>query len=256
MSTISSVGNPASAWSDLTSSRAASRKDGMFANAGTSGDGTVDAADLQSMLDRSSGQPGSSIANADDMMPRGGPDTNGAMSLLPAPSSTVDFAQQRAGADALFSQIDTDGDGAISNAEFDAALTMQPTDESDPSGSGIDASMASTDADDTPTATDLAAGQFDDLVGSLASALDNSSTGSLTATQADAFKSQFDAAITSMTSADSSSGSSSATDADTSSPWSQQQLGTDLSAMADLVMKQYGQASANQTQMPAFSVSV
>ena len=249
MSTIATVGRAGSAWSDLTASRASARKDKPYDQADVQGDGTVDTSELHGMLDQIASKTGIPAGNAADLMSalqtEGsgslGQDTPsaGMQSLMPAPASTVDFAQQRSsddGADAVFASMDTDGDGTISKAEFDNAV------------SGTDALDGSDD--DTVDSTEVAAGQFNDLVSSLGAALDNSSTGSLSAGQADAYKRQFDAAIASMSSA--SSGSDSSSNSTTAAA---QDRSFDMSALADLAMRRYTQNAASESQAAGLSVA-
>lgn len=107
MSTIAMVGSASSAWSDLSSSRASAMKEKLFAKVDSDGNGGVDGSELQAMLDKMSERTGQSLGSADELL--GKMDSNGdgsldadeldsgMKSLMPPPSSTMQFAGQRAG---------------------------------------------------------------------------------------------------------------------------------------------------------------
>ena len=136
MSSIATVGNSASAWTDLTASRATARKDKLFARADANGDGKVDTSELQTVLDKIASKTGTTAASASDLMASLDTDGSGSLSqdefssgmksLLPAPASTVDFAQQRGGsddgADSLFASLDSDGSGSLNATELNKLL--------------------------------------------------------------------------------------------------------------------------------------
>jgi Ca2+-binding EF-hand superfamily protein len=133
MSTINSVGAAGSAWSDMMASRAGAMKDRMFAKVDGNGDGAVDKTELQTMLDKIAKKTGGTAADAGDMLGKMDSDGNGTLSkdeleagmksLMPPPSSTLDFAQQRGGAGLdLFSKLDADGSGGLGVSELSPLL--------------------------------------------------------------------------------------------------------------------------------------
>ena len=116
MSTIGGISGASSAWSGKHAERSAQMKDKMFAKVDADGSGGVDKTELQGMLDHIAEKSGTSLGTADDLFTK--LDTNGdgsigkdeladgMKSLMPPPSSTVGFAQQRGG--------DGDGDDGMS----------------------------------------------------------------------------------------------------------------------------------------------
>ena len=137
MSTISAVGGASSAWSDYSSSRVGAMKEKMFAKVDKDGSGGVDKTELQGMLDDIAKKSGTSAGSADQLLGKMDSDGNGSLSqseleagmksLMPAPSSTVDFAQQRTGGDTsatdkLFSKLDTDGSGGLNASELNTLI--------------------------------------------------------------------------------------------------------------------------------------
>ncbi len=156
MSSISGVGSASSAWPEASTARAqgGSRKERMFAKADTNGDGSVDSAELQSMLDKMAQKSGTTAPSADTLMQSMDTDGSGGLSadeldagmksLRAEASSTVDFAQQRAGDGAspsdstsstsatssldqmlsdLFTAADSDGNGVLGKSELDTLKT-------------------------------------------------------------------------------------------------------------------------------------
>lgn len=134
MSTISGLGGVNRAWD--TSQNAATRKAEhearMFAKVDSDGSGSVDATELASMLEHT-GQSGDSA----ELLKKMDSNSDGSLSsdelsqgmrdLMPPPSSTVEFAQQRGAAndDDAFAALDADGDGQLSRAEFEAGQSGQ-----------------------------------------------------------------------------------------------------------------------------------
>lgn len=108
MTTISGLGSAGSAWSGVAGARSTQMRDKMFARVDSDGSGNVDKTELQSMLDHISQKSGISLGNADDLFSSMDTDGNGSLtedeldqgmkSLMPPPSSTMDFAQQRTAA--------------------------------------------------------------------------------------------------------------------------------------------------------------
>lgn len=107
MSTIATVGGTSGAWSDLQASRASAMKEKMFARVDSDGSGAVDGSELQAMFDKFSERSGQSLGSADELLTKMDSNGDGSLdadeldsgmkSLMPPPSSTMEFAGQRAG---------------------------------------------------------------------------------------------------------------------------------------------------------------
>lgn len=129
MSSIRNVSGSSNAWANQRSAM----QTRMFAKIDTDSNGSVNASELQTMLDEVSEHTGVSFqktaqelltamdGNGDGTL---GSDelAQGMQSILPPPPSTMDFAQARNGAqegnDDLFAKVDTDGDGSVSKTEM------------------------------------------------------------------------------------------------------------------------------------------
>jgi len=181
MTTISGTANTHGGWSrthsaGTSSSGGTSRADRMFSKVDADGSGSVDKSELQGMLDKIAEKTGSSLGSADDLMSKMDSDGNGSLSkdelaagmksLMPAPSSTVDFAQQNNGGmppppppldkdtsnslQKLFAAADTDGDKTISPSEADALKQkMDAVIQSLQDGSATSSSSSSSTSGDT-----------------------------------------------------------------------------------------------------------
>lgn len=163
MSTINAVGGASSAWADYGSSRASAMKEKMFARVDKDGSGGVDKTELQGMLDHIAEKSGTSLGGSDELFGKMDSDGNGSLSqdeldtgmksLMPPPSSTLDFAQQRSGgstsaAGELFSKLDADGSGGLNADELNtlidkiAARTSSSADGSAPGSGSAEADAA------------------------------------------------------------------------------------------------------------------
>ncbi|MFT7773125.1 XopAW family type III secretion system calcium-binding effector [Roseateles sp.] len=139
MSTISGLGGANRSWDSAQQTRKAEHDARMFAKVDSDGSGGVDATELAQML-----KQGNATGDADSaaLLKQMDSDGDGSLSsdelsqgmrdLMPPPASTLDFAQARAGSgdeedgDAdSFAALDTDGDGQLSRAEFEAARPQQ-----------------------------------------------------------------------------------------------------------------------------------
>lgn len=127
MSSISNVSS--NAWA----SQRSAMQTRMFAKVDTDSSGSVNASELQTMLDDVSQHTGVSFQKtAQELLTAMDKNSDGALSsdelaqgmqsIMPPPPSTMDFAQARNGAqdgsDDLFSKVDTDGDGSVSKSEM------------------------------------------------------------------------------------------------------------------------------------------
>lgn len=284
MSTISGTGSASAAWSDVAASRKSQMADRMFSRVDTDGSGGVDKTELQGMLDHIAQKSGASAGSADDLF--GKMDSNGdgtldkdelatgMKSLMPKPSSTMDFAQQRtegsaseSGGNDMFQKLDTNGDGSLSQDEFNAGQHAKAqggahgcaspsnggsADQSAASSSDSSTDPLDTNGDGVVSAQERMVGELKDLM----KLADSDSNGELSATEASSFSDQlskaFDGVIQSMQGASSSSSNGQAA---TSSGGGS---GFSLAAFADKVMKSYAQSTsllAQQSLSPSLSVS-
>ena len=228
MSTISGASSASSAWSGMSSARANSRADRMFSKVDTDGSGSVDKTELQDMLDNIAQKTGTSLGSADDLMSKMDTDGDGSLSkdelasgmksLMPAPSSTVEFAHHGGGGGCHMPPPDSDSSGSTSTTA---------TDPLDTNGDGV------------VSADELAAGQLKNAANDLFAAIDTNGDKSISKSEAETFKQNVDGAIQGMESAGSSSASGSQTSSSGDSSSNQA-----LSSFIDLVLKQYSQTAA------------
>jgi hypothetical protein len=149
-------------------------------------------------------------------------------SLMPAPASTVDFAQQSQGMPPP--PPPSDGAGSCSSSS-------SATDPLDTNGDG------------TVSAEERAAGALNDAIATLFAAADTNGDKTISQSEADTLKEKMDTVVQGLQDSSSASTSSSST-SDTS--------GFSLSAFVDLVLKQYAQgaaASAGADATSSLSVS-
>lgn len=148
MSTISSIGGSGNAWAANAPPRPpqpGQMAQKVFSALDADGSGAISGSELEDVMGSdASGLLGELDSDGDGNVSQSEL-TSGVQSLMPPPASTMDFVQQRAssgsdgsdssGDDAeLFSQLDTDGNGSLSQGEFEAALS---------SGGGTDRAGAS-----------------------------------------------------------------------------------------------------------------
>lgn len=161
MSSIGSISSGSSAWASASAVRNMRPPSGppdpaeMFAKVDTDGSGGVDQAELQSLLDKVSKQgstaDSTAATSAADTFNQFDIDGDGSLSqdelgegmksLMPAPSSTVEFAQARGGeacgppppasdASTSYDPLDTNQDGVVSAQEQAAGEATQAALES------------------------------------------------------------------------------------------------------------------------------
>lgn len=240
MSTISGISSGTSAaWADVSAARAA-KKESLFAKLDTNGSGTVDSTELQGLLDKVAAKTGTTAPKAADVLAKLDTDGNGTLdkselkagikSLLPAPNSTHEFAAQHvpAGSDPIskaptFEQLDSDGDGTISKAEFSAGTAQASTDIAKPSdangavapsgpppggggggGSGPAATSSSsgttydpldTNKDGVVSAQEQAAGGLKNVLADLLKAIDTNGDKKISPSEVDTFQKNVAAAL-------------------------------------------------------------
>ena len=199
MSTISGISSASSAWSEMSSSaRSTSRADRMFAKVDADGSGSVDKTELQGMLDKMAEKSdGNTLGSADDLMTKMDSDGDGSLSqdeldegmksLMPKPSSTVDFAQRS-------------GSRPPPPPPGDSDTTGSSTSSTDP---------LDTNGDGTVSAEERAAGAVKDMVKDLFAAMDSDGDESVSKSEFAAFKEKLDAMFGSVSSTTSASASSS-----------------------------------------------
>ncbi len=228
MTTISGTGSANRAWSQTSSARASARADKMFAKVDADGSGSVDKTELQGMLDHIAEKTGQPAGSADDLMTQMDADGNGSLSknelaagmksLMPPPSSTLDFAQQNGGMPPA-----PEGSGA-------AGGTSGATDPLDTNGDGI------------VSAEERAAGALNDALKSLFAAADTNGDKTIDPSEADKLKATMDTVVQGLQdgSGTAASGSQAGSPGDAAS-------GFNLTAFVDLVLKQYAQGAAAST---------
>lgn len=188
MTTISGLGGANRAWdtSQSGASRRAEHEARMFAKVDSDGSGGVDATELAAMLAKS--PQGDQSADSAELLKKMDGNGDGSLSsdelsqgmrdLMPPPSSTMDFAQSRGAANDdgdsdAFAQLDADGDGQLSRAEFEAGKPQRPAGGMPPpaavsSASGSSTtSSTSTDYDPLDANQDGTVSQIERLAGEL-----------------------------------------------------------------------------------------
>jgi hypothetical protein len=177
MSTISGLGGADRSWQSMQS-RKAEHEARMFAKVDSDGSGGVDATELASMLEHT-GQSGDSAELLKKMDGNGDGSlsqdelSQGMRDLMPPPSSTLEFAQQRSAANDevdVFTELDTDGDGSLTRAEFEAGRPAPPPGGMPPPGAAGGASSTaatSTDYDPLDVNQDGTVSQIERLAGQL-----------------------------------------------------------------------------------------
>lgn len=140
MSSISGVSGSSNPWAALNAQRN-NHQARVFAKVDSDGSGSVDQSELDTMLSTLSEKTGTTFDDTAKVLTQMDADGDGNLSsdeldagmqrIMPAPPSTLNFAQARSasadiGSDEHFAQLDTDGDGSISLAEFQTARPPEP----------------------------------------------------------------------------------------------------------------------------------
>lgn len=243
---ISSAIGGASAWSARTAGPpdGAQRAKERFAKADTDGSGGVDASELQTVLDKLSQKTGTDLGKAEDRLAAMDSDGDGSLSsselesgiksLLPQPSSTVEFAQRMGG-----------GHGGPGGAQG-----MPPPPPKDAQSSDSTSSSASTDPLDTNgdgvvSAQERMAGELSQVLQQAVKAGDSDGDGSLSSSEVDGLAQKLSATLDQMLGKTQASSSSSGSSSDAS-----QQGG---SSASDAAIKQLAQLMLRQYAPPAMS---
>lgn len=149
---MSSISGISSAWSNMSAMHGHRPPGGMdpakmFAKVDADSSGSVDKTELQGLLDDIAQKTGVSNSNStDELFSQIDSNSDGSLSqdelgqgmksIMPPPPSTMDFAQSRSDSstssagngDDLFSKLDTDGSGAVSQDELQALLDKVASD--------------------------------------------------------------------------------------------------------------------------------
>lgn len=203
MSTLGSVGSASSAWSDGGASRASAMKARMFSKVDADGSGGVDQAELQTLFSKIAEKTGTTAADAQTAFGQMDSDGNGSLSadeldtgmksLMPPPSSTLQFAQQRMGDGPPPGGPPPEGpppEGSPPGSATDAASSSAASSSSSTSTDPLD-----TNSDGVVSAQERAAAALLDMLQSLAAAMDSDGDGNITKDEVSNFAQQLSAVL-------------------------------------------------------------
>nr|WP_315425649.1 XopAW family type III secretion system calcium-binding effector [uncultured Albidiferax sp.] len=243
MSSISSVSNSGSAWAAANAPRSGN-KDKLFAKVDVDSSGGVDSNELQTLLDKVSERTGITNTNtAAGLMTQLDSNADGSLnadelvsgitSIVPLPS-TMEFAQTRASNDS-FASLDADGDGKLTEAEFNAG-GPPPTSSSSTDTTTYDS--LDTNKDGIVSAAEAAAGAANGTTSAtsangtmeaLLQAIDSNRDGQLSDSEIDTLAQQVDSAMETLQKTSASSNGSDS---------------VDLNQLAQQLLKQYTSMAA------------
>lgn len=240
MSSISGISSSASAWSSMSTSRA-SRQQEMFNKVDSDGNGSVNKSELQSMLDGIAKHTGST-SSTDDTFSKMDSNGDGSLnqsemeagmkSLMPAPPSTMAFAQTR------------NGDGGGGPEGVGGPPPPPPTGDSAStsatSSSSSDSDPLDVNKDGVVSEQERAAGDIKELL----KAADTDDDQKISSSEFDKFKDM-------LTNAANELSSSSA-----STPESGSNKAFNLSALTDMVLKEYAKAASNSVTQQSVGATV
>lgn len=247
---ISSITSGTSAWSARTSGPpdGAQRAQARFAKADADGSGGVDSTELQTVLDKLSQKTGTDLGKAEDRLSAMDSDGDGSLSsseldagvknLLPQPSSTVEFAQQRMG-------------GAEGGH---GGMKGPPPPPADGSGDGsTSADPLDTNGDGAVSMQERMAGEMSEVLQAAVKAGDSDGDGALSSSEVDTLSQELSATLDQMFSPAKASASSS-TDTNTQS---RQDSGSDdaVKQLAQTLLRQYASPPAMSVQLESFSIA-
>jgi Ca2+-binding EF-hand superfamily protein len=213
-------------------------KDKMFAKVDSDGSGTVDTKELQSMLDDIAKHTGTtSSSSASDVMSKldangdGNLDKDeldkGMKSLMPAPSSTMSFAQTR---------------GAGGPGGPGGGGGPPPASGSDDSSSSTQFDTLDTNKDGVVSEQERAAGEAKDVFKTLLKAVDTDGDKKISDSEFSKFEDMLTNAVNNASSSVASSQSGTSQDGSASSSSSKPLT---LPSLTDMVLKEYAKAAAN-----------
>ncbi|MDB5850251.1 MAG: hypothetical protein JWP29_4003 [Rhodoferax sp.] len=291
MSTIGSIGSSgnSNAWAQVNAANQSRMQNRLLKQVDADGSGIVDGSELQTALDTIAKKTGVTFSTtAADVLAKADTDGNGSLgaaeldqalqSLLPPSPSTMAFAQSRASAQdatasgqtdstADFAGLDTDGNGSLSQSEFNAGRTQggahaaggmppPPPHAAGGSGSANDTRYdpLDTNQDGVVSAAELAAAsasgaESTDPLKALFDAVDTDGDQKISASETDALAQQVATALETLKGASSTASSSSTSSSGTGSGTGTDSRGQgdqplDLRTLAQQVLKQY-EAIAN-----------
>lgn len=202
MSTLGSVGSVSSAWSDGGASRASAMKARMFSKADADGSGGVDKTELQTMFSKIAEKTGTTAADAETQFSQMDTDGDGSLSadeldtgmksLMPPPSSTMEFAQRMSGGQP------PDGPppgGPPPDGGGDEASSTSSTSSTSSSSSSSSTDPLDTNGDGTVSAQERAAGALKEMLQSLAKAMDSDGDGSISKDEISSFTQKLTSAL-------------------------------------------------------------
>lgn len=260
MSVISGLGGGASqaAWAETRagSSGQSRRAQEMFARADVDGSGSVDASELQTVLDKFSERSGRSLGSAESQFSTLDSDGDGGLSsseldsglrsLLPPPSSTLEFAarQQQQGGPG--------GPGGGRPPPPPPSAEGEGGTEASQSLSAADQALDA-NGDGVVSMQERLGGQLKDLLQQVISASDSDGDGALSSGETESLRSQFSSALDQALSgtASSSSSSSSSSDSSGASGSGSGSASSALDQLASLLLRRYGGAAEGGWQSRA-----
>ena len=202
MSTISAIGG--GSWAARSMPDANAMRQRMFSKVDSDGGGSVDQTELQTMLDKMSERSGKDVGSASDLMAQWDGDGSGNLSsdeldtgmrsLMPAPSSTMEFAQMRGqGGEGVGMGAMPPPGGACDN---EASASGTGSDTASSSSSSTD--DADTNGDGTVSAGERAAAELKKLVETLTQAMDGNGDQSLGLDEVSSFLARLQTSIDAM----------------------------------------------------------
>jgi Ca2+-binding EF-hand superfamily protein len=258
---ITSATSGASAWAARTPGPpdGAQRAQARFAKVDTDGSGGVDATELQTVLDKLSEKTGTDLGKAADRLAAMDSDGNGSLSsseldagiksLLPQPSSTMAFAQQRMG-----SGGGPGGPGGM----------PPPPPQGDGSGeSSISTSSSSgtdpldTNGDGVVSMQERMAGEMSQVLQAALKAGDSDGNGALSGSEVDTLSQKLGATLSQMFSAAGTTASSSGSGGSAGTGQPSQQGGTDdaVKQLAQMLLRQYAPPAMDWQAQSSLSVA-
>lgn len=261
MSVISGLGGGASqaAWAETRagSSGQSRRAQEMFARADVDGSGSMDASELQTVLDKFSERSGRSLGSAESQFSTLDSDGDGGLSsseldsglrsLLPPPSSTLEFAaRQQLGGPGGPGGGRPPPPPAEGEGGTEASQSLSAADQAlDANGDGV-VSMQ-----------ERLGGQLKELLQQVISASDSDGDGALSSSETESLRSQFSSALDqALSGTASSSSSSSSSDSSGASGSRSGSASSALDQLASLLLRRYGGVAEGGWQSrPSLSLS-
>lgn len=209
MSTLSGIGS--GAWTARAMPDMSAMRQRMFAKADADGSGGVDEAELQQMLSKVSERTGQDVGQASDLMTKWDSDGDGGLSsdeldtgmksLMPQPSSTMEFAQMRGGPSMGGMPPppppgkEGDEGGGVGGVQGGGESSCADSATTACTASSGSADAMDTNGDGIVSAGERAAAELEKLVESLTAAIDTNGDKSLTDDEVSDFLAQVQQSI-------------------------------------------------------------